>query len=117
MSCFFVALGGGLGAILRLFMNQLVPFPFGTMFISVIGYFVMGITFVAIGAKAESKDVLFLITGILGGLTAISVFLLDVFKLWEAGKMGFAFGYIKSSVVLSLLVRRAGVIFFRVGDA
>ena len=31
--------------------------------------------------------------------------------------MGFAFGYIKSSVVLSLLVRRAGVIFFRVGDA
>ena len=81
MSCFFVALGGGLGAILRLFMNQLVPFPFGTMFISVIGYFVIGITFVAIGAKAESKDVLFLITGILGGLTAISVFLLDVFKL------------------------------------
>ena len=117
MSYFFVALGGGLGTILRMFVNQLVPFPFGTMSINVIGSFVMGITFVAIGAKAESKEALFLVTEILGGFTTFSNFSLDAFKLWEVGKMGFAIGYITSSVVLSLLALRTGVIFVRIVDA
>ena len=74
MSYLFVALGGGLGAMLRFFVNQLVPFPFGTMSVNVIGSFLMGIAFILIGTKVGSKEVMFLMTGLLGGFTTFSAF-------------------------------------------
>ena len=72
MSYQFVALGGGLCAMLRMFVNQLATFPFGAMSVNIIGSFVMGIAFVMIGPKAGSKEVLFLMIGILGGFTTSS---------------------------------------------
>ena len=54
MTYLFVALG----AMLRMFVSQLVPFPFGTMSVNIIVSFAMGISFVTIGAKVGSKEVL-----------------------------------------------------------
>ena len=56
-------------------------------------------------------------TGILGGFTAFSVFLLGAFKRWEAGKMGLAVGYVTVSVALSVLALCADIIFVRGGNA
>ena len=55
MSYLFVALGGGLGAILRMFVTQLTPFPLGTLSANIIGSFAMGIAFVTIGRNRDQK--------------------------------------------------------------
>jgi fluoride ion exporter CrcB/FEX len=49
MSYLFGALGGGLGAMLRMFVSQLTPFPFGTLSANIIGSLAMGIAFITIG--------------------------------------------------------------------
>ena len=51
MSCLFVALGGGLGEMLKLFVCQPMTFPFGTKSANIIGSIANRIAFVAIGAK------------------------------------------------------------------
>ena len=55
MNYLFVALGGGLGAMLRMFVSQLTPFPFGTVSANIIGSFSMGIAFVTIGRNWDQK--------------------------------------------------------------
>ena len=59
MSYLFVALGGKLGAMLRMFVSQLLPFAFGRMSANIIGSFAMGIALVTIRAKVGSKDFTF----------------------------------------------------------
>lgn len=68
-------------------------------------------------AKLGSKEVLFLMTGILGGFTTFSTFSLDAFRLWEPIIMGLAVGYVTISVALSVLALCAGIIFVRGGNA
>ena len=63
----FVALGGGLGAMLRTFFSQLLPFAFGAMSANITGSFAMGIAFVTIRTKVGSKKALLLLKGILRG--------------------------------------------------
>ena len=55
MSYLFIALGGGLGAILRIFVTQLTPFPFGTLSANINGSFAMGIALVTIGRNWDQK--------------------------------------------------------------
>ena len=81
MSYLFVALGGKLGAMLRMFVSQLLPFAFGTMSANIIGSFAMGIALITIRAKVGSKEALLLLKGILGGFTTFTTFLLDAFRL------------------------------------
>ena len=113
MTYLFVALG----AMLRMFVSLLMPFPFGAMGANIIGSFAMGIAFVTIGTKVGLKEVLFLMTGILGGFTTFSTFSLDAFRLWEPIIMGLAVGYVTISVALSVLALCAGIIFVRGGNA
>ena len=81
MSYLFVALGGGLGAMLRTFFSQLLPFAFGTMSANITGSFAMGIAFVTTRAKVGSKKASLLLKGILGGFTTFPTFSLDAFRL------------------------------------
>ena len=113
MTYLFVALGEEL----RIFVSQLMPFPFGTMSANIIGSFAMGIVFITIGAKVGSKEVLFLMTGILGDFTKFFAFSLGAFRLWEASKMGLAVCYVTVSVALSVLALCAGIMFVRGGNA
>ena len=56
MSRLFVALGGSLGEMLRLFVCQPMAFPFGTKGANIIGSFANRIALVTIGAKVGSKE-------------------------------------------------------------
>ncbi len=113
MTYLFVALG----EVLRLLVSQLMPFPFGRMSANITGSFAMGIAFITIGAKVGSEEVLFLMTGILGGFTTFSTFSLDAFRLWDASKMGLAVGYVTVSVALSVFALCAGIMVVRGGNA
>lgn len=137
----FVALGGALGSALRYLVNVATPhvvsllslqlsrllylfgigmprqsghgFPYATMTVNVVGSFAMGVLVVVLAMKGGNRFAPFLMTGILGGFTTFSAFSLDAAKLWEAGEVITAAGYVIGTVVLGLAALFAGMAFAR----
>jgi CrcB protein len=109
-SFLLVFLGGGVGAAARHLVNlgalRLLGlgFPFGTLFVNVLGSALMGV--IVIGAALRwqlPQDArLFLTTGVLGGFTTFSTFSLDVMALWERDRHDLAILYVAASLLLSL---------------
>lgn len=112
-----IALGGALGASLRhlsglALLRLLGPaFPWGTLFVNVIGSLAMGllIGWLAKRTGTSTEIKIFLATGLLGGFTTFSAFSLDVANLWERGELHLAFGYVVSSVLFSIIAIFAGL--------
>ena len=118
---FLVFFGGGLGAMLRHFMNLAcargfgTAFPWGTFIINITGSTVMGLIagYLAFKGEASQPWRLFLMTGILGGYTTFSAFSLDTALLYERGELGLAAAYVLGSVVLSIAGLFAGLALVR----
>ena len=114
-----VALGGAIGASLRYLSNVSAMRLFGpgflytTLFVNVLGSFVMGVLVVVLALKGGSRFAPFLMTGILGGFTTFSAFSLDSFMLWERGETLTALAYIAASIILSLAALAAGIYLAR----
>ena len=110
MSYLLVFIGGGIGAALRHGINRgslalLGPsFPYGTLFVNVIGGLLMGVAAGLFLAKPGiSQEVrLFLTTGLLGGFTTFSAFSLDAAVIWQRGDYGALAVYVLGSVILSI---------------
>lgn len=116
-----VFLGGGLGAALRHGINQAaarlvgVGFPYGTMFINVLGSLIMGLIaeYFALKGGLPQRWLLFLTTGILGGFTTFSAFSLEAALLYERGQIAAAAIYVTASVVLAIGALLAGLAIVR----
>jgi fluoride exporter len=104
-----VAFGGAIGSMLRYLSLVMVPAPWGTMGINVLGSFLIGLMFVPAGRMGLSP---LLLTGILGGFTTFSAFALDTARLWTAGQAVQAAIYVAGSVILSLIAVAAGAALF-----
>lgn len=112
MDFLIVFLGAGIGGAIRHGINlataRLMPgvtFPIATLFINVLGSFLMGIiaeSFVLRGSGGHPTRLL-LTTGVLGGFTTFSTFSLDAITLYERGQTGAAFAYVLASVIAALL--------------
>lgn len=113
MNIILVAIGGAIGAVLRYAISASLVFPVGTLVVNVVGSFLMGALFVFLTAKGLDKWAPLLLSGMLGGFTTFSAFSLDVLKLFEAGRLGSAGGYIAASVMLSIVAVFAGVLLIR----
>ena len=105
--CFWVALGGALGAVSR-YLCGMLPFlqrgifPLPTLLINLAGAFLIGLIAAQRGAQSSSA-VLFLKVGLCGGFTTFSTFSLETVTLLSNGKSGLAAAYVALSVVLCLL--------------
>ena len=115
LNCLLVALGGGIGACLR-YLIGLIPlkepftFPVKTLFINLLGCFVIGVI-AALAVKNSSlspKAVLFIKTGLCGGFTTFSTFALETETLIKTGHVGLALIYIALSVVAGVGLAFAG---------
>ena len=106
----FVFVGGGLGAALRHGANHASMayfgpnFPYGTLFVNIVGGLLMGV-FVELflikgGGSQEFR--LFLTTGLLGGFTTFSAFSLDAALMWQRGDYATLGAYVVASVLLSI---------------
>ena len=95
-----VALGGAIGSLLRFLTGSAIAFPFGTLTVNVAGSFLIGVLWVALADRAPWAPLL--ITGVLGGFTTFSAFLLDTLRLVESGRAPMAALYVLASVTLSL---------------
>lgn len=111
-----VAVGGGLGAMLRyvlagMIQHPNVQFPLGIMVVNITGGLAMGLIVELSALKIQMSPEMraFLTTGILGGYTTFSTYSLDSVLLIERGEYGSAALYIVGSAVLSILAVFAGM--------
>lgn len=111
-----VALGGALGSVARYGVNVWTMrafgpgFPWGTLTVNVVGGLVMGLIAALLALKGGTNELrVFLMTGIMGGITTFSAFSLDAVALWERGEATTATVYVAASVVLSIGALVAGL--------
>jgi CrcB protein len=110
-----IALGGAMGAVgrygLGLGATRLMGagFPFGTLIINILGSFAMGVAFVLLMEKGDSRYAPFFMTGLLGGFTTFSAFSLDVLKMVEQNHLPQAALYVCASVLVTICAVFVGV--------
>jgi len=88
-----------------------VSFPFGTIFVNVLGSLLIGIIY-ALGDKTKilTPEIrIFLAVGICGGFTTFSTFSLDAFALIKDSEYLYLSIYVISSVLLSISATVAGI--------
>jgi CrcB protein len=112
MIYFWVALGGGIGSVARLWLGVQVTlltglrFPWGTILVNIIGSLVIG--FVATLTGPNGRVVVpfnaqaFVMVGLCGGFTTFSAFSLQTLELARDGRFLYAGANIVLSVVLCL---------------
>src|SRR3954451_2200051 len=118
-----VFLGAGIGGAPRHRVNVSAArlwdfgFPYGTLVVNVAGSFAMGLLagYFAFRPGIGQHVRLFLTTGILGGFTTFSAFLLDTALLVERHSFGLAAGYAVGSVAASVSALFFGLALFRGG--
>lgn len=121
MNILLIALGGGIGAVMRYILTGKVTeiagfgFPYGTMAVNIIGSLAMGllIGYMARNIPTNIEAQEFLAVGVLGGFTTFSAFSLDSINMLQRGQITEATLYIAGSVILSLLALIGGLLLIR----
>jgi CrcB protein len=112
-----IALGGGLGSMLRFFLGNLIDsnvqktgtiFPLGTMIVNITGCFIIGFVFTistGTGARVYLSPLTrnFITIGVLGGYTTFSSFSWQTLALAQDGQWWSAAANVVFSVVLCLV--------------
>ena len=119
MSFIYVGFGGFIGALARYSFNLIfgsilgLPIPLATLFVNILGSFVMGVIFYFTSNNSSEFYKLFFMTGILGGFTTFSAFSLDSFNMFIEKEYQNLFLYISISVFLSIFSLYLGFILSR----
>ncbi len=117
-----VALGGAIGASARYLSGAAIlralgsNFPYGTMFVNVVGSFLMGLLAVYLMERMDGsfgRFAPFLMTGVMGGFTTFSAYSLDALYLIERGRFAAATVYMGGSVVLAIAALFVGMTLAR----
>jgi fluoride exporter len=111
-----ISAGASLGALLRwvfaLRLNALLPaLPLGTLAANLVGGYFIG---VVVGWLSQHPELppelrLFLVTGLLGGLTTFSTFSAEVVNHLQAGRLAWAFALAGAHLAGSLLLTALGM--------
>ncbi len=114
-----IFIGGGAGAVLR-YLSGLVflkclhmNFPIATLFVNILGGFIIGFLYVLFIDKTEINTALklALTVGFCGGLTTFSTFSLEMFEMLGNQQFINAFTYAFISVMICLIAVATGAYF------
>jgi CrcB protein len=114
-------LGGGLGSLLRYWMQigvnryTTVSFPAGTLLVNITGCFIIGILY-GLSNKYTWLTFewrLFLVTGFCGGFTTFSSFSYESISLFRQGNYIYFMLYAVLSVILGLLATVGGLVIIK----
>jgi CrcB protein len=116
LSILAVGIGGALGSLFRWFLgirlNGVFPtLPLGTLAANVIAGYVIGVAvaFFARLPELAPEWRLFVITGLMGGLSTFSTFSAEVVQRLQDGRFGWAAGEIAIHVSTSLIMTVLGI--------
>ena len=117
---FAVGIGGFIGAILRFTISGFIQnstailFPFGTLFVNVLGSFLIGFMFLyfqEINLSAHQKALI--ITGLFGALTTFSTFSLETLLMMQENLWTKALSNIGLNIILCLIATYLGMMLFK----
>ena len=116
-----IAIGGGLGAVMRWLLGGLIKppasgFPLGIFVVNISGCFLFGLLNGICQDRGEEWR-LAIFTGLLGGYTTFSTFGWDTWQLLRTGQVWVAVLNALGSVVVGVLAVWAGVILSGRGTA
>jgi CrcB protein len=116
MSILAVGLGGALGSLFRWFLGIRLngvfsSLPLGTLAANVIAGYIIG---VAVAGFARAPQIapewrLFIITGLMGGLSTFSTFSAEVVQRLQDGRLGWAASEIVIHVAASVVMTVLGI--------
>lgn len=117
-----IALGGALGALLRFLssigVHRLMgqSFPYGTLFVNVVGSLFMGFLYMVLTSRMELPIVwrAFFLVGLLGAFTTFSTFSMDTLQLLEKGDLLRALINVTGNVVLCVGAAWIGAMIGRI---
>jgi CrcB protein len=111
-----VAVGGALGALARWAVAEALPHdsgrvPWATLITNVVGCFLIGVLMVVVIERLPDRRLVrpFLGTGILGGFTTFSTYVVDTRTLLAADRPALAAAYLVATLVAGLLAVVAGL--------
>jgi CrcB protein len=111
-----ISAGASLGALLRwmlsLHLNPVLPaLPLGTLAANLVGGYAVGVAvgWLALYPELPPQVRLFVVTGLLGGLTTFSTFSAEVVAHLQDGRLGWALGLAGAHLVGSLLLTALGL--------
>lgn len=111
-----VAAGGALGALARWGVGEALPhdsgtFPWSTLLINVAGCFLIGVLMVLVVETWPGRPLVrpFFGTGILGGFTTFSTYVVDTRSLLAHGRPAVAATYLLGTLLLGLVAVVAGL--------
>lgn len=106
-----VFVGGGLGAALRWLFCSQIPHHWGTLVVNILGAFAIGALYQYIAIHPDFKPAikLLLMTGLLGGFTTFSTYMLDFITLIQANRFTEAIVYLTASICIGVLFLLLGI--------
>lgn len=117
---FLLAAGGAIGTLFRYSLSGITyklidgVFPWGTLFVNLIGSFIIGILWGFFEAENISSNMRsFVFVGILGGFTTFSTFTLESFNLLRDNEIGLAISNILASNILGIALVFTGFFLSR----
>jgi fluoride exporter len=112
-----VGLGSSIGGMLRYLISLIFKskdFPYQTIFVNVVGSFVIGIVFAVAAKQTQSSEQikLFFATGICGGFTTFSAFSIENMQLIKSGNYFVALTYMVATIIICLVATFEGYKLF-----
>ncbi len=107
-------IGGFFGSISRFSLGEWIHsgngFPFGTLFINLMGCFILGwfLSYAGRSKKVRHEWSLLIGTGFIGSFTTFSTFSVETLQLFQRGFIGQALLYILASTVFGTLLAFIG---------
>ena len=116
-----IAMGGAIGTSVRYLTAQLairwlgMDFPWGTLAVNLTGAFLIGLVqeLAALTSSIPENLRLFLVTGILGGMTTYSAFAYETARLTGLGEWGKASTNVVATNILCLVLCWLGMVVAR----
>lgn len=116
-----IAFGGAAGALMRFWASNSVyswlgrDFPYGTLFVNVLGSLLMGFLYIVLleRASVDPQWRAFILVGLLGAFTTFSTFSIETLNLIEAGQLIKAVMNMMISVLASVFAAYLGAMTAR----
>ncbi len=110
-----VFIGGGIGSVFRYVVCAIVASHWATICVNLIGAFLIGMAYEYFSTSADlsTRLKLFIMSGLLGGFTTFSTYLLDFITLFQEGQKIEAISYLLTSIILGLVMLLVGIQIMR----